>query len=164
MLDAIIIQSWFTPDYTQMIDLTRDLHAFYAKRHGMDYAANDMTNSAITTGLKCYHDIALIKQALDSGYEYVISADIDVIIWDLNRDLREACIDIRGVRFDAMRVKHVNIGMMYIKNCDLTHKFIKEWEEQARSRTGSQFGSQQAFNIVTGKYNIPPLDPTWNYC
>ena len=33
MQDAILIQSWFTPDYRQMIDLTRDRHAFYAKKH-----------------------------------------------------------------------------------------------------------------------------------
>ena len=164
MNDAIIIQSWFTPDYTRLIDLTRDRHAQYAKRHGMDYIANDMTNQAITTGMKCYHDIAVINEALNKGYTYVINADIDIIIWDMERDLRKACIDIRGVRFDAMRVKHVNIGMTYIKDCDLTRRFIVDWEAQARHRTGSQFGSQNAFNIVTGKYKIPPLDWTWNYC
>lgn len=164
MQDAILIQSWFTPDYRQMIDLTRDRHAFYAKKHDMDYLPNDLTASGITTGQKCYQDIKTIKSALDKGYEFVINMDIDAIIWDLNRDLREACIDIRGVRFDAMRVKHVNIGITYIRNCEITRRFIKAWEAQAIGRQASQFGSQNGFNIVTGQMGIPPLDPTWNYC
>lgn len=164
MNDAVLIQTWFTPDYKPMIDLTIDRHAFYAEKHSMDYQLNDLTDAGITTGQKCYRDIDVIKGALDKGYKYVINADIDIIIWDLERDLREACIDIRGVRFDAMRVKHVNIGITYIRNCELTYKFLREWEIQARSRQGSQFGSQTAFNVVTNKYGIPPLDPTWNYC
>ena len=164
MQDAILIQSWFTPDYTPMIDLTKGRHKAYCKQHNMDYWLNDLTDTRITTGQKCYQDIETIKSALDKGYQYVINADIDIIIWDLQRDLREACIDIRGVRFDAMRVKHVNIGITYIRNCELTHRFIEAWEAQAIGRQGSQFGSQNAFNIVTAQMGIPPLDPTWNYC
>lgn len=164
MNDAILIQSFFTPDYKQMIDLTRDRHAAYTEKHNMDYLPNDLTNAGITTGQKCYRDIDIIKGALDKGYKYVINADIDIIIWDLERDLREACRDIRAVRFDAMRVKHINIGITYVRSCELTYQFIKEWEVQARSRQNSQFGSQNAFNMVSWKMGIPPLDPTWNYC
>jgi len=164
MHDAILIQSWFTPDYKPMIDLTRGRHELYCKQHDMDYLPNDLTDAGITTGQKCYQDIKTIKSALDKGYEFVINMDIDAIIWDLNRDLREACIDIRGVRFDAMRVKHVNIGITYIRNTEITRHFIKAWEAQAIGRQGSQFGSQNAFNIITAQMGIPPLDPTWNYC
>lgn len=164
MNDAVLIMNWFTPDYGEMVELTRARHQRYCDKWGWDLQLNDQTGTPSTTGVKCFNDIHYIKQAIAQGYKYIVSSDVDVMIWDFDKDLREACIDARGVRFDAMRVKHVNIGVMYFQDCDLTRQFIREWELLASVRKDSQFGAQNAFNILTAKHNIPPLDPTWNYC
>jgi hypothetical protein len=164
MNDAVFIQTWFTPDYGMLIDMTKARHQRYCDKWSVDLWLNDLSNEKLTTGVKCFRDIETIKQALDKGYKYVISSDVDVIIWDFDKDLRDACVDIRGVRFDTMRVKHVNIGIMYIQDCDLTRAFIRAWEPMAKTRINDQFGAQNAFNWVTKQHNIPPLNCTWNYC
>lgn len=164
MRDTAILQSWYSHSYDCLVDLTKARHQAYADKWHMDFVLQDLTESnPAQPSIMEFNHIGWIKDLLNKGYENVIYLDVDCIIWNFEQDLRDACIDIRGVRFDVMRVKHVNMGAVYVKDCELMRKFFKDWEVQAIPRMGDWYGCQNAFNFVTKKYAIPPLSCSYNY-
>ncbi|OPZ48133.1 MAG: hypothetical protein BWY95_01033 [Bacteroidetes bacterium ADurb.BinA104] len=163
--DTAILQAWYSHEYDCLVDLTKERHQAYADKHNMDFVLHDLTEhpDREKPSVMEFRHIGWIKDLLNRGYSNVIYLDVDCIIWNFEQDLRDACIDVRGVRFDVMRVKHVNMGAVYVHDCELTRDFIREWQPRALYRIGDWYGCQNAFNIVTKKLQIPPLDCTYNY-
>jgi hypothetical protein len=187
--NAVILQAYYTDDYGEMVDLVRERHQAYADRHGFDYMGIDLRELFGELFIAEFRPTIqdAIPDLLDK-YEYIVRIDPDVIIGDMNIDLRTATDNTAAVRFqpngkkpsgDLLRHEfgglntHINIGAVYIKRCDFTVRFVKEWVDLANKIKRSYpatakrerfYAFQNAYNILYIKEGLPDLDPKWNYC
>lgn len=137
MRDAIIIQQAYTPDtdcagsFSDMLRITMQRHATYARSQKMDYVAyfGDYCNEkGLSTG--GWHKIKMILDCLEKGYEYVFWIDTDAAIVDMEHDLRQAFTDkyIGCCEHNANGIPaHLNVGVMFVKNGEGVKEFMKGW-------------------------------------
>jgi hypothetical protein len=178
--NAVIIQHVYTKTeffgdaFVDMLRLTILRHMTYANGHDMDYWS-------FQGGLEKDHKmeagawakIDLMKMAFEQGYEYVFWIDADAAIVDFNTDLRDAVkdIDIGACAHDPAKSeylkslnvpKHVNVGVMYLRNTENAKKFVDEW---LASYPGiPRWAEQGSFNLLMEKYPdiVTVIDDKWN--
>jgi hypothetical protein len=160
MRNAIILQQAYTPDtdvsglFSDMLRLTMQRHAAYARAHQMDYVAyfGDYCNEkGLTTG--GWHKIKMILDCLERGYEYVFWIDTDAAVVDFEEDLREAFTDkfIGCCEHNANNIAaHLNVGVTFVRNGDGVKEFMREWWDAFPG--DKRWMEQGAFNDLTKKY------------
>lgn len=122
--------------FSDMIRLTMQRHAAYARAFKMDYQIyfGEPTDRNVWTG--AWHKIKMIQDALERGYEYVFWLDTDAAIVDFNADLRNAFTDkfIGCVQHDGSKLPkewnvpvHLNVGVTFVRNGAGVKEFMQEW-------------------------------------
>jgi hypothetical protein len=178
--NAVILQHVYTKTdmfgnaFVDMLRLTTLRHMTYANGHNMDYWA-------FQGGLEKDHKmeagawakIDLMKMALEQGYEYIFWIDADAAIMDFNTDLRDSVKDIhigacvhdpaKSPFLKSMKIdRHINVGVMYLRNTDESRKFIQAWYD---SYPGiPRWAEQGSFNnlLVSMPGIVTEIDDKWN--
>jgi len=162
MRDAIIIQQAYTPDvegaglFSDMLRITMQRHAAYARAHQMDYVAyfgDYCQEKGLSTG--GWHKIKMILDYLEKGYKYIFWIDTDAAIVDLEADLREAFTDkfIGCCEHNANNIPaHLNVGVMFVKNGDGVKEFMREWWDAFPGDV--RWMEQGAFNDLVKKSDL----------
>ena len=149
-------------------------HSAYAIAHKMDYynIQADSYPELLAEG-GAWAKVAMMKEALDKGYKYVFWVDADALIMDFSVDLRDAVKDceIGACIHDPDKsewlkkngiLKHINIGVIYLKNTPGTKKFVDLW--LAAYPGPERWADQGAFNKLMEEYPgvVKPIDDKWN--
>jgi hypothetical protein len=142
MRNAIILQQAYdeiAPNggcFSDMLRLSMQRHAAYARSHNMDYQAyfGDYSDRDVWTG--GWSKIKMIMDALDKGFQYIFWVDTDAAIIDFNADLRDAFTDkfIGVCEHNESKFPkewkvptHLNVGVMFVKNGAGVREFIQKW-------------------------------------
>lgn len=136
MRDAVIIQSsWGDSVFHDMMRLSYQRHAAYARAQDFDYwHINGHFHPESYPG--GWDKVHLIKLAMEQ-YSHIVWIDADAAIFDFETNLRDALkdkpFDIGACIHDAPHFKeqgmgrHMNVGVMYVRNTERSRKFIDEW-------------------------------------
>lgn len=181
MNKAVIIQqclssggytgSWSGIFY-DMLRLTQQRHAAYARAHGFDYWCIYGDVHAGKQG-GAWDKVQLILDALHRGYEYIVWLDTDAAIVDFEADLRDALPEgalIGAVQHDPDRSaylkansvpRHHNVGVLYVRNDPRTIDFFEKW---LASWPGvERWAEQGAFNdLATATGCVVTVDDRYN--
>jgi hypothetical protein len=141
MRDSIIIQQAYEEVnngggyYSDMLRLTMQRHAAYARSHLMDYQIyfGEPTDRDVFTG--AWHKIKMIQDALERGYKYIFWIDIDAAIVDFSQDLRDAfkgsigCVQHKHEQLpkEYNIPTHLNVGVVFVRNDEGVKEFIQNW-------------------------------------
>lgn len=184
MNNAILIQhclssnSWtrkWAGIFYDQLRLTQPRHMAYARAHSMDYWSifGDIHPEM---AMGAWGKIWLLSDALARGYEYAIWLDTDAAIMNLDCDLRDALpadkyigvVEHNPARSAYLRTNqvpaHLNVGVLYVRNSDLTRQFLAAWLESFPG--DGRWMEQGAFNDLARDPVYAPLvsavDDTWN--
>jgi hypothetical protein len=116
--------------YVQMADLCKDRHDRYCEKHGFDFRyVKGPTNPKYADVHKGGWDkIQLIKDALAEGRETIVWLDADAMVYDMETDLQDACVEGIGVCWHRIpQLDHWNTGVMYFRNTPEVVKFVDDW-------------------------------------
>jgi len=160
--DALILQqaSWA---YAPLLDITANLHARYAQRHGMAFLAlrGRVLDESTPLG---FDKLALMRRMIASRYRHIFWVDADAAIVG-DRDLREALKwGEVGMARHPGPPEHFNCGVICIRNTDGARAFLDE--AMARRPGGPPWFEQQILNDLaaaepwTGIFER--LDDRWN--
>jgi len=189
--NAILIQQ-ASGDQVPFLQLTRERHAAYATRHGMEFwSVEDQEHPERAPN---WEKIVLIQRALSdaAGYEWIFWLDADTMIARLDYDLREG---LRPERDLGMVMhpnpRHFNSGVVLVKNTPATHEYFQRawdawpgrdqpWEEQVPmnrllaaehcpgfqtlpAEFNSTFGVNEALDpVVMAWHGLVPLSERFN--
>lgn len=184
MNDAIILQQCLSAGgYTgkwsgifyDMLRLTTQRHAAYARAHGFDYQVLFGDADGRQMG-GAWDKVVLVKQALERGYKYAVWLDTDAAIMDFESDLRDALqdgINIGAVVHDPEKSeylrtnqvpKHYNVGVLYVRNSEATLRFFTDWI--AAHPGPERWADQGAFNELLERHEyaglVGQVDDRWN--
>lgn len=172
MRDSVIIQSsWGDNAFQDMLRLTYQRHSAYARAHNFDYwNINGHIHPETFPG--GWDKIYLIKYAMKQ-YKNIIWIDADATIMDFECDLRDA---LKGKKFDIGACvhdadwfkepkwqipKHMNVGVLYIRNTERSAKFIEEWLTKFPGH--KRWQEQGSFNEMAESNDIVGVvDDKWN--
>jgi hypothetical protein len=173
--NAVILQHVYSnSSFSDMLRLCIQRHMAYANAYSMDYwAFQGGLHRERVPEAGAWSKIELMKMALEKGYEYVFWIDADAAIMDFNTDLRESVknIHIGACAHDPAKSpylqslgiqRHINVGVMYLRNTDETRKFIQAWYD---SYPGiPRWAEQGSFNnlLVTMPNIVTEIDDKWN--
>ena len=180
-MNAVILQHIYSNSsvivgdnaFGDMLRLSYQRHAAYACAHAMDFwCFQGGVHTEMPGEAGAWAKIWLMKDAL-KDYEYVFWIDADAAIMDFETDLRDAVKDINigacihdPAKSEYLRQfgidKHINVGVMYLRNTDLTKQFVDKW---IASYPGPvRWADQGAFNnlIVEMPDAVSVIDDKWN--
>jgi len=175
--NAVLIQhtysnnNVFGPTFVDMQRLTYSRHSAYCAAHNIDYWSLQGGKYPKMTGESgAWAKVGLVKEALQD-YEYVIWLDVDAAIVDFETDLREACTGIGGCVHDPAKSvwlkqnkidKHINVGVLYFRNTDLTKTFVDKWFDSWPGP--KRWADQGAFNKLMEELPgaVTVIDDKWN--
>jgi hypothetical protein len=158
--------------FYDMLRLTQQRHAAYARAHGFDYIVNF---GDVHPGKKfgAWDKIQLVLDALRRGYDYVVWLDTDAAIMDFEVDLRDALPAdalIGAVEHDPDRSpflklnqvpRHKNVGVLYVRNTPASVKFFEEWLSTWPGV--ERWAEQGAFNLLAERDGIVcAVEDRWN--
>jgi hypothetical protein len=116
--------------------------------------------------------VGLIRDAL-KDYEYVFWIDVDAAIVDFETDLRDSVKDINiGAvshnpdKSDWLKLnkidEHINVGVIYVRNTDISNQFIDKWFESYPGP--KRWADQGAFNECMKEMPeaVTCIDDKWN--
>lgn len=174
---CILQQSYSSGEFHDMMRLTYQRHAAYARAHHCDYwhILGDV-HPEMPKEKGGWEKIWWIRRALEANYKLVVWIDTDAAIVDNTVDLRDAlppdklfgaCLHdpekseyLR--KFDVPA--HYNVGVTFWRNNHLAHRFVKEWLKTYPVTI--RFLEQAIYNqMVTGEVYAPHfqrLDDKWN--
>lgn len=181
MNNAVILQHAYEPSsiligdhtFNEMLRLTYNRHAAYALSHNMDYWAfqGGIHYKEMPGEAGAWSKIWLMKYAL-KDYEYAFWIDTDAAIMDFETDLRDAVKDIhigacvhdpaKSEYLKSLNIdKHINIGVMYLRNTEETRAFIDKW--LASYPGEKRWAEQGAFNkLMIENPIVSVIDDKWN--
>ena len=165
--DAILIQH-VTGGYegANMYKLTTPRNIEYCLKHKMDY---ELMIAGETIGAGDWEKVRLMRVAMELPYKYVIWLDCDTIIIDMKADLRDGCPPgkigaCRHVLTNppySINLDHLNVGAIYISNCEETRKWMDYWLEGFPGFPEAPWFEQGEFNKRAGDM-VVPIDAKWN--
>jgi hypothetical protein len=143
--------------FYDMLRLTVQRHAAWARAHGWDYQVN-FGDVAPEYEAGAWGKVTMILDALKRGYEYVAWLDTDAAIMDMSCDLRSAlpegafigAVEHNASWFAANGMQaHMNVGVLYVRQHPLAIEFMTAW---AASYPGPEprWMDQGAFNALIG--------------
>jgi hypothetical protein len=160
--------------FVDMQRLTYPRHSAYCSAHNIDYWSFQGGKYPEMPGeAGAWSKVGLMKEAL-LDYEYVFWVDVDTAIMDFETDLREAVegdINIGGVYHDPAKSeylkvhgveKHINIGVLYIKNTEISRLFINKWFDSFPGPP--RWADQGAFNALIDEipHSVTGIEDKWN--
>ena len=162
---TILIQQIY-PDTlgVEVLELVRPHHAEYCFNLDFDYRceiANPLPDCDPKLG--SWGKIELIRQAMITGYEFIIWLDADTLIKDFDVDLRHAIEPgkIGACWHRIPQLNHWNVGALYISNSAETKKFIDDWLACYPPADG--WMEQGAFNKLAFESDVVvTLSDKWN--
>jgi len=129
MKNGIVIQCCTPYPGVAMMELTKERHQQYCEKYDLDfqYFVGKMLDRPIETG--GWDRIALVRRALEKGYEYVAWLDPDTMIYDFETDLRKAFqVGKIGACWHRIpQLDHWNTGVFYVHNTQETRDFVDTW-------------------------------------
>lgn len=146
MTTGVLIQQ-ASGRYVPMLELTARHHRGYCAQHGISYWA--LAGEVQSSRAAHWNKIALIRRALDDGFDTVAWLDADTLIVDRARDIRTA-LNGEGPLGMAIHASpgftadyHYNSGVMIMRNTPGVQAFFEavwregpvagtHWQEQAR--------------------------------
>jgi hypothetical protein len=152
MNNAILIQSCDNR-YSQMLSVVRALHWSYCERHGFDY---DCAVAHTCDGE--WDKLTRLRYYVDnSDYEYIVLADVDVMIVDPSVDLRDALpVDKwcgmakhSGKRYG--RQWHWNNGLVYLRGGRTARSFFHQVNQIWRDGASEM---QEAIHYALDAYPV----------
>lgn len=168
MKNAILIQQVYpleVDSYLPMLELTRERNKAYCLRWQMDYQCLESASSTKYADPKqgAWSKVELIQFALQKGYEYIIWLDADAMIYDLDTDLRDGCINGIGVCWQRIpQLHHWNVGVLYVANTEPVKEFIDEWLAGFPG-LGDGWNEQGVFNKLAMKSKaVQTISDRWN--
>ncbi len=182
--DAVILQHVYNLDqcFIDMARLTYQRHAAYANSHKMDYwhFIGDGVRKDLSIFRGGWIKVALIKQAIEAGYEHIFWIDADAAVMDFSADLRDALQTgaspagavIGAVIHDPARSeylrglavpRHYNVGVLYARSAALP--LIDAWLSHFHDDLG-RWLEQGAFNALAQESpyqeQVARVDDRWN--
>lgn len=160
--------------FNNMLRMSYLRHSAYAISHNMDYynVQGDIFPDLMGEA-GAWAKVGMMKEAMEKGYKYVFWVDADALIMDFETDLRDAVKDCdlgacvhdpeKSAWLQQHQVqKHINIGVLYIKNTPESKKFIDLW--LAAYPGPERWADQGAFNKLMEEYPgvVKPIDDKWN--
>jgi hypothetical protein len=82
----VLIQYAFGPEHEALLSLTRDIHARYCRRHGIDYRIDNAPTSAGRS--PHWRKVELLIEAMEQGYDHIAWVDTDCVIVDVSVAIR----------------------------------------------------------------------------
>lgn len=174
----IITHAMSSDEFSDMLRLSHQRHAAYARAFGFDFWAiyGDVATEHVEYQRGGWSKIELVRRGLAQGYQDVVWLDADAAIVNGQVDLRDAlkqtggligCVRHYAPWFAAQGIpEHYNSGVMYFKSDPLTMAFIQEWagtyetaikdrwlEQGAFNRLITEKGYQGAFTEVPARWN-----------
>lgn len=133
MNDSLIIQhvSENCP-HINLLKVTASRNLEYCLKHKMDF---EMLVSGETPIQGDWDKVKLIRTAMEMPYKYIFYIDADTVIVDLEHDLRLGVPDgkiglVRHILTSPpfnVNLDHLNVGVIFISNCDNTKAFVDKW-------------------------------------
>jgi hypothetical protein len=114
-----------------------------------------------------WQKVRLIRVAMALPYDFIIWLDADTLIADMKADLRDGCPPEKigacrhFLRQNGCPPSHLNVGALYISNCETTRKFVDEWLARAPGTTVPMWWEQGIFNDIAGNTAVE-IDNKWN--
>jgi len=179
MNNAVIIQHVYSETslgnaFSDMLRLCTQRHMAYARSHSMDYwsfTGGFQVGRPAESG--AWAKIELMRLALNQGYEYIFWIDADAAIMDFETDLRDSVKDIdigacahnpeKSAFLKQLKIaKHINVGVMYLRNTEKTKQFIEDWYNSYPGEP--RWAEQGSFNKLMEKYPdvVKEIDDKWN--
>jgi hypothetical protein len=167
--DAILIQHVYgdTPAYFNLLKITGPRCLDYCLRHQMDYR---MIADGTYQNNGDWAKVNIIRAILNNEkYKYVIYLDPDTIIADLDADLRDACPPngIGACRHVLKKeqygidLDHLNVGALYITNCEASRLFVEKWLLGYPGTTKPSWWEQGVFNDINDG-TVKAVDDKYN--
>ncbi len=167
--DAVIIQHCYgdTPVYNNLMKVCGPRCLEYCALHQMDYR---MLVDGTYTNNGDWAKVDILRHVLNNEhYKYVIYLDPDTIIADMLADLREACPPgkIGACRHVLTRatygidLDHLNVGALYIDNCEATRLFVERWGMGRPGTTQPPWWEQGVFNKINDG-TVVAIDDKYN--
>ena len=177
--NAVLIQhtysncNVFNPTFPDMQRLIYPRHSAYCASHRIDFWNLQGGKYPKMTGESgAWAKVGLVKEALED-YEYVFWVDVDAAIMDFDTDLRDAVKDINigGCVHDPAKSqflkdnkieRHINVGVLYFKNTELTKEFVSAWFDAWPGPP--RWADQGVFNALLKEMPkaVTELDDKWN--
>jgi len=161
------------PTFVDMQRLIYPRHSAYCASHNIDFW-NIQGGMEEGRGVEAgaWAKVGLVRQAL-KDYEFVFWVDVDAAIMDFETDLRDAIKDINigGCVHDPAKSpfltankidKHVNVGVLYFRNTDLTKEFMEKWYNAYPGER--RWSEQGSFNKLMKEMPkvVTVIDDKWN--
>ena len=137
MNNALLMQHVYGgTDYVNLLKITAGRNLDYCLAHKFDFEmiVNDELPAAIN---QCgdWAKVHMIRAAMDAPYKFIVYLDPDTVIVDMNADLRDGCpLDKIGMCRHILTnppytiyLDHLNVGAIYISNCEATRAFVDRW-------------------------------------
>ena len=164
MNNAILIQQAYTVGgFDALLELTKTRNEVYCALHNFDFLCT-VEDGDRPSSMGAWQKVALIKDAMLKGYEYIIWLDADALIYDTAADLREACeIDKIGACWHRIpQLHHWNVGVLYIHNSPETRTFIDAWSNSYPPPNDGWY-EQGVFNGMAKMTNtVVTVSDKWN--
>ncbi len=139
----ILIQFALGPEHERLLSLTREIHAEYCLRHGIDYRID---NSPASGGrLPYWRKVELLIEAMAEGYDRIAWLDTDCVIVDPSFDLFDASgFGIAVCEcFDSPEIeRHLNAGFILASRSAAAMEFLHAWNAMP---TGGKWEDQSGF-------------------
>lgn len=165
--NALLIQhcsaDW---DGINLLKVTAARNLEYCSTHQFDF---EMLISGDSPKSGDWEKVKLLRIAMELPYEFIVYLDADTVIVDMQADLRDgcppekigACRHILTSPPYNVNLDHLNVGALYISNCEATRKFMDKWLEGAPGTSAPAWWEQGVFNnindgtvaVIDDKYN-----------
>jgi hypothetical protein len=171
--DTLLIQQ-VSENYAgaSMMALTYARNVDYCLKHKIDYQTilSDIDNYKAERQEAGWGKVALIRRAMEvKRYRNIVYLDVDTIIADLDKDLRDGCIPgkVGAVWHDLNQGGHIlghyNVGVLTVSNTPETRKFFDDWLAGFPGSTEFPWLEQGVFNILGNAADIIyRLGAEWN--
>ncbi len=134
MNDAVLVQHVYgDTNYTNLLKVTAGRNLDYCLAHKFDFEM--VVNDEYRPETGDWAKVHQIRAAMNAPYKYIVYLDPDTVIVDMAADLRDGC-PLNGIGACrhiltnppyAIYLDHLNVGALYISNCEATKIFMDKW-------------------------------------
>ncbi|CAM9351589.1 unnamed protein product [Chrysoparadoxa australica] len=151
------------------LDEALDNWTYYANKHG--YALFFMNDRLFREERNCaWVKLELYKKYFDLGYDWVFYSDIDFYFFDTSQRLEDKILSEQAhvvVSAECLRESYPNkamSGTMMLRNSDVGHRLIREWEAKYETFKDVFNHDQKAFEQLTKEWLASPeLAPAFQF-
>jgi hypothetical protein len=166
--DAVLMQHVYGgTNYTNLLKVTAGRNLDYCLAHKFDFEM--VVNDEMVPDTGDWAKIHMIRAAMEAPYKFIVYLDPDTVIADLTADLRDGCPpDKIGVCRHVltnppynMYLDHLNVGALYVSNCEATKAFIDKWLAGYPGTKEPPWYEQGVMNKINDG-TVVEIDAKWN--